>query len=111
MIKEPANFVPNKNPTCIDLIITDQPNLILNSGTRPSPDPVCHHQIIHCKANFNLPPPPPYERKFWYYQRADRDLIQRAMINFSWERHLNLNRNPDWQVMEFNKIVLNIMSE
>ena len=110
MIKEPTNFVPNKNPTCIDLIITDQPNLILNSGTRPSPDAVCHHQIIHCKANFNLPPPPPYERKFWYYQRADRDLIQRAMENFPWERHLNLNRNPDWQVMEFNKIVLNIMS-
>ena len=57
IIREPTNFVPNKNPTCIDLIITDQPNLILNCATRPSPHSVCHHQIIHCKVNFNLPPP------------------------------------------------------
>ena len=64
LISEPTNFEPNKKPSCIDLIITNQPNLILNSGTRPSPDPTCHHQITHCKANFNLPPPPPpYERE------------------------------------------------
>ena len=110
IIREPTNFEPNKNPTCIDLIITDQPNLVLDSGTRPSPDSFCHHQIIHCRANFNLPPPPPYEREIWYYQRANRDLIQRCFQNFPWEQHLNLNQNPDWQVKEFNKIVLNIMS-
>ena len=35
-----------KNPSCIDLIITDQPNLVLDSGTRPSLNPYCHHKII-----------------------------------------------------------------
>ena len=29
IISEPTNFEPNKNPSCIDLIATDQPNLIL----------------------------------------------------------------------------------
>ena len=110
VINEPTNFEPNKNSTCIDLIITDQPNLILDSGTLPSPDPLCHHQIIHCKANFNIPPPPPYEREMWYYDMANQELIKRSMNNFPWEQHLNLNTDPNWQVKEFTKIVLNIMS-
>lgn len=58
VISEPTNFTPNCNPSCIDLIITDQPNLMLDSGTRPSLDPVCHHQIIHGKVNFRIPPHP-----------------------------------------------------
>ena len=36
VISEPTNFEPNKNPSCIDLVITDHPNLILASGTRSS---------------------------------------------------------------------------
>ena len=39
VISEPTNFTPNKRPTCIDLIATDQPNLVLDSGTRASLDP------------------------------------------------------------------------
>ena len=38
VIAEPTNFTPGKNPSCIDLIVTDQPNLILDSGTRVSLD-------------------------------------------------------------------------
>ena len=45
---EPTNFQPGKRPSCIDLIVTDQPNLVLESGTRPSLDPHCPRQIIHC---------------------------------------------------------------
>ena len=43
IISEPTNFEPSKNPSCIDLIITDQPNLILDSLTRASLDSFCHH--------------------------------------------------------------------
>ena len=63
VISEPTNFTPNKNPSCIDLLVTDQPNLILDSGTRPSLDPLCHHQIVYGKINLKIPPPPPVERK------------------------------------------------
>ena len=45
IIAEPTNFTPNKRPTCIDLIVTDQPNLVLDSGCRASLDPTCHHQM------------------------------------------------------------------
>ena len=53
-----GHFTRNKNPSCIDLVITDQPNLVLDSGTRASLDSFCHHQITYCRVNFNIPPPP-----------------------------------------------------
>ena len=110
IISEATNFTPNKNPSCIDLIATDQPNLILNCGTRPSLDPFCHHQIVHCKINFRIPPQPPCERRTWYYQRANLDAIRRGMNSFPWEQHLRLNNDVNWQVKSFTEIVLNIMS-
>ena len=45
LISEPTNFEANKNPSCIDLVITDQPNLVLDSGTRASLDSFCHHLL------------------------------------------------------------------
>ena len=110
VIDEPTNFTPGKNPSCIDLLITDQPNLILNSGTRSSLDPKCHHQIIHGKINFKIPPPPPMERKMWHYNKANTDAIQKSMTNFPWARHLRINTDINWQVKQFHQIFLNIMS-
>ena len=69
--KEPTDFTPGKNPSCIDLIVAGQPNLILNNGSRDFLDSKCHHQIIHCKVNFKVPPLPPIERKLSYYNKAN----------------------------------------
>ena len=110
VISEPTNFTPGCLPSCIDLIVTDQPNLILDSGTRASLDPKCHHQIIYCKVNFKIPPPPPSERKTWHYHRANSDLIQRSLKNFPWAQHFSLNHDVNWQVKSFTEIFLNIMS-
>ena len=33
VISGPTNFEPHKNPSCIDLLVTDQPNIILDGGT------------------------------------------------------------------------------
>ena len=109
IISEPTNFTPGKKPPCIDLIATDQPNLILDSGTRPSSDSKCHHQIIYCKVNFKIPPPSPTERKIWHYNRANSNDIKRSMENFPWSQQLNLNTDPNWQVKTFHEIFLNIM--
>ena len=82
IISEPNNFEANKNPSCIDLIATDQPNLILDCGTRTSLDTHCHHQILYCRVNFKIPPAPPFERKIWHYNRANTAAIKRSMKNF-----------------------------
>ena len=110
VISEPTNFEPHKNPSCIDLIITDQLNLILDSGTRPSLDSFCHHQIIYGKINFRIPPPPPFERKIWHFNRANTAAIKKSMISFPWVQHFRLNPDPNWQVKTFTGIFLNIMS-
>jgi len=50
MISEPTHFMrDNCKPSCIDLILTDQPNLVLESGVRASLDQTVKHQIIFCK--------------------------------------------------------------
>ena len=110
LINEPTNFEPNKNPSCIDLIFTDQPNTVLDSGTKPSLDNYCHHQLIYCRMNFNIPAPPPFQRKIWKYDRADVRLIKRAVAEFPWRLHLSSNPNPNWQVKFFTEKILNIMS-
>ena len=44
LISEPTHIL-NNSSSCIDLIFTDQPNLVNNSGTHPSLYPNCHHKI------------------------------------------------------------------
>ena len=61
LISEPTHLLPN-SLSCIDLIFTDQPNLVVDSGVHPSLHPNCHHQIIFCKFNLMIKYPPPYER-------------------------------------------------
>ena len=50
IIADPTHFFRDDcQPSCIDLIITDQPNIVLDSGTRSSLDPLVKHQIIFVK--------------------------------------------------------------
>ena len=107
VICEPTNFEPNKKPSCIDLVITDQSNLILDSGTRASLDPYCHHQIIYCKVNFRILPSPPLDRKIWHFNRANSAAIKSSMTNFPWLQLLNLNTDANWQVKTFTDMFLN----
>ena len=74
VILEPTNFEPNKNPLCIDLVITDQPNLILDSGMHASLDPYSHHQIIYYEVNFRIPPSK-LEINIWHFYRANATAI------------------------------------
>ena len=70
IVSEPTHFRENCHPSCIDLSISDQPNLVLNSGVRPSLDPTCKHQITFCKINFAIPASPAYNRKVSQFNKA-----------------------------------------
>ena len=70
LISEPTHILPNFN-SCIHLIFTDQPNLVVNCGTRSSLNSKCHHQITHCKLNLIIEYPPPYEWLVWDYKKAN----------------------------------------
>ena len=60
LINEPT-YLQTSNPSCIDLIFTDQPKLSVNSGVHASLQPNCHHQIAHSNFNLNISYSPPYQ--------------------------------------------------
>ena len=81
----------------------------MESGVHSPLYQYCHHQIIYAKINLKVFYPPPYEREIWHYQRANVDLIQRAIEQLSCEksfRSLNINE----MVSLFNKTIKNIFS-
>ena len=98
--------MPNSS-SCIDLIFTDQPNLILDSGIHSSLHPICHHQIIYSKINLSIEYPPPYERIVWDYKKADIAHINFAIDGFNWV-NLFEGKNIDEQVHAFDETLLNI---
>ena len=67
LINEPIHLLQNSS-SCIDLIFTLQPNIVVESGVHPSLHPVCYHQIICAKFNLKIYYPPPYLREIWYYK-------------------------------------------
>ena len=108
VISDPT-YILESSSSCIDLILTSQPNLVMNSGVHSSLHPNCHHQIIHAKFNLKIFYPPPYERVVWHYQDANNDLIQRSISQFNWERAFS-NKGINKQISIFNETILNIMT-
>ena len=96
-----------ENSSCIDLIFTSQPNLVMDAGIHPSLHASRHHQIVYAKFNLKINYPPPYQREVWHFQKADINLIRRAMEEFNRERaffKLNINE----MVSVFNTAVKKI---
>ena len=59
VITEPTHILDNSK-SCIDLIFTSQPNMIMDSGIHPSLHSNCHHQIIYAIFDLKVFYPPPY---------------------------------------------------
>ena len=107
LIQETTHIL-NSSSSCIDLIFTSQPDLVMESGIHSSLHSNCHHQIVFAKFNLSIFYPPPYERTVWYYERGNTELIRRAIDQFDWVRDLS-NINVDEKVYFFTKTLLNII--
>ena len=53
LVIEPIHLLPSSS-SCIDLIFTEQPSLVVSSGAHPTFLANCHHQITYSKLNSNL---------------------------------------------------------
>ena len=67
-IQESANVL-NLSSSCIDLIFTSQPNLVIESGVYSSLHP--NYQIVF---NLSLLHPSLYERTVCFYKKIDPEL-------------------------------------
>ena len=95
--------------SCIDLIFSSQPNLVMSSGIHSPPHQNCHHQIIFAKFNLKVYYPPPYEREVWHFEKANTDHIKRTICGFLWERSFaNLDRNGRVYLIKQLKIYFQI---
>ena len=107
IISEATHILPNSS-SCIDLLFTNQPNMITSSGVLPSIHPNCHHQIIYANINFQVFFPPPYERQVWHFDRADCESIKQSISNIDWNR-IFLDMDVNLQVETFNEYLMNIL--
>ena len=65
-------------------------------------------ELVFAKFDLSIYYPPPFERTVWYYNRANADLIQRAIDLFNWDKALLIN-DVDKQVAIFTYTLINIM--
>ena len=96
--------------SCIDLIFTDQPNLVIETGVHPSLHEQCHHQIVHRKLSASNIAVPPYTRRIWYYDKADFANVMKSIEMFCWQEHLDKIACLNDQVKLLNEVLLNIYS-
>ena len=54
----------------------------MESGVHSSLHANWHHHITFAKFNHKIHYSPPYERKFWHYQKANADQIRQAISEF-----------------------------
>ena len=69
LISEPTHLIGDSKSR-IDLIFSDQPNLVIESGVHQSLHEQCHHQIVFGKLSVSNVSPPPHTRRIWYYDKA-----------------------------------------
>ena len=95
--------------SCIDIIFTYQPSLLVDCGVHPTLHENCHHQITYCKLNLNIVYPPPYERLVWDFKRANVNAVTTAINQVEW-KFLFSCKNVHQQVNIFNKTIITIFS-
>ena len=109
LISEPTHIMGDSK-SCIDLIFTDQPNLVIESGVHPSLHDHCHHQIVYGKLSVSNVALPPYTRRIWHYDKADFVSIMKSIEMLHWCEHLDKITCPNEQVKLLNEVLLNIYS-
>ena len=108
IIKEPTH-ISQSFSSCIDLIFTNQPNLVTDSGVHPSLHSNCHHQIVYAKFNLKIIYPPPYKRHIWHYNHAKPESTQKALKNFDWQRAF-IGKSINEKVSILTNTIINIIS-
>ena len=101
LIKEPT-FYSNNYQSLLDLIITDSPGYINDSGVaHPIGDP--SHCYIHCKLSITYSKDKAYEREIWKYNQANFDGLNNALSQCPWNV-LDMYDDVDDMVDYFSQI-------
>ena len=108
LINTPTHILRDSE-SCIDLLLTFQPNFLSETGVHASIFPKCHHQIIFAKVSLKVFYPPPYERLVWDYSKSEISKIRESLSNINWQEALN-DLNVNDQVEYLTSCILNVFS-
>ena len=100
LITEPTHFTDN-SAFLLDLIITDSPGYITESGTL---SPICelHHVPVYCKFTISRPKPITVSREVWHYKNANLLGLNTEIQNVQWGSIFN-NRDINYTVNQFTE--------
>ena len=107
IITKPTHILENSR-SCIDLLFTSQPNMVMDSGVHTSLHHHCHHQMVFANFDLKVFYPPPYERTVWHFSQANSNHIKRAVDLSDWESALT-DLAVNEQVSVFNDTITYIM--
>ena len=102
-----ATHIIGNSSSCIDLIFTQQPNLVTSSGVHASLHNNCHHQITFAQIDLLVEYTPPYHRLIWDYSIADILNIRKSISAINWS-HLFSDSHIDIQVSIFEVCALKV---
>lgn len=95
IINEPTHLDNTGRPQhLLDLIITDSPDLILNSHVM-SPIARCHHCPTLCNLTITLPKDKPYKRTMWDFKHADIIGLNASLHAAPWYIAYDIFENTD----------------
>ena len=107
LISDLTHILP-ASTLCIHLILTDQPNLVVDSGAHSFLHTNCHHQITYCNINHMIYPLP-YECLFWDYKRTNESVVNAKLNEVDWECLLS-NKSINQQIIILILSAINISS-
>ena len=84
----------------IDLIFTNQPNMVVDFRVHSSLHEKCHYQTIYSKLNLKIEYSPPYIRKIWDYNRSETDSVNHSIEIFDWS-YLFSGKKCAWTSIPF----------
>ena len=99
----------SQSSSCIDLIFTDQPDLVTDCSIHASLHYKCHNQITYCKLNIKITYPPPYKCLVWDYKKASSVCIEKALWTVNWDVLFH-SKSVHVHVNVFNDVLINIFS-
>ena len=106
LIAKPTHILPTSS-SCIELLFTNQSNMVVNSGVFPSIHQRFHPHIVFAKVTLKIFYPSPYTRRIWDYSNANHEAINNAIDSFDWEKAFS-NVNVQAQGKLFNETLSNI---
>ena len=93
LIEQPTHFTQTA-AYILDLIITDSPGYICESGTLL---PICelHHVPVYAKFSIYKYKPPSIARQVWHYKNAEWEALNTELCNITWLDSTDQNTDVD----------------